>query len=208
MGVSLAGALALTWWLLPLGDDSGNEGSGISASTPAPQPSVVQTSTTATPQQSNDVGTKTLLTPDGIRTAIAALKKESGRNRFGSFLVYPEYASADMMVKGSDTAYDSYTYRLGEGVEQGIIKGSLSSGDQPVSLDDFNWDRLPALLAEADKKLKVDKPKYRYVSVRLPDVDDDTPARIAVYLSDEYSRVGFLEADPQGKVTEVNSADD
>lgn len=212
-GVSLVGALALTWWLLPLGDDAGNDGSGngalgTSTSTSTPQPSVSQTFTTATPQQSNDAETKTLLTPDGIRTAIAALKKESGRNRFGYFLVYPEYVSARMMVNGSDTAYDSYSYRLGTGAKKDIISGSLSSSEQPVSLDDFNWDRLPALIKEADKKLHVDKPKYRYVLVRLPDDVRDTQARIAVYLSDEYNRVGFLEADPQGKVTNVNAADD
>lgn len=211
-GVSLAGALALTWWLLPLGEDSGGTGSGAGPSTSttqsSSQPSGSRTTATATPQQSNTEQQTTLLTPDGIRTAIAALKKESGRNMFGDFTVYPDYASAYMMVNGSDSAYDMYTYRRGKGVEKGIISGSLPSGRLPVSLDDFNWDSLPALLESAEKKLNVDEPENRYVLLRQPDDVRDTPAGIAVYMSDAYGRGGYLEADTQGKETLVMPADD
>jgi serine/threonine protein kinase len=207
-GVSLAGALALTWWLLPLGEESGGKGSGAGPSTSSSQPAGARTTATATPRQSATEEHTTLLTPDGIRTAIAALKKESGRNMFGDLTVYPDYASAYMMVNGSDSAYDMYTYRRGKGVEKGIISGSLPSGRQPVSLDDFNWDRLPALLAAAEKKLNVDEPENRYLLLRQPDDLRDTPAGIAVYLSDSYGKGGYLEADPQGRETRVMPAED
>uniref|UniRef100_A0AAU1ZQJ6 non-specific serine/threonine protein kinase n=1 Tax=Streptomyces sp. NBC_00093 TaxID=2975649 RepID=A0AAU1ZQJ6_9ACTN len=204
-GTSLAAVLL--WWLLPLGGDSGDAASGAPTSTSPPGSSASQTIAAPDAEQSGGTQSTSLLTPDGIRSAIKALKEKSGRERFGSFTVYPDFASARMMVDGSDTKYDDYTYRPGEGVEKGTSAGTLSSSDQPVDLDIFNWDRLPALLAEADKKLNVDDPEYRYLLLRLPDTSRETPAEIAVYLSDAYG-AGFLEADTQGRVTDVSPAKD
>ena len=147
-----------------------------------------------------------MLTPDGIRAVIKAFKEETGRTMFGDFTVYPEYVSAELMVNGSNTKYDSYTYRAGQGVEKGIIKGALSGGERPVSLDDFNWDKVPALFEEAEKKLNVDDPKTRYLTVRQPNDVFDTPAGMAVYLSDAYNQSGYVEADINGKVTRVSPA--
>jgi hypothetical protein len=147
-----------------------------------------------------------MLTPNGIRTAIKAFKEETGRERFGDFTVYPDYVSAELMVNGSDLKYDSYTYRPGKGVEKGIISGTLGGGEQPVSLDGFNWDRLPALLREADQKLNIDDPDNRYLTVRQPNNIFDTPAGMAVYLTDSYGQAGYLEADTKGKVTNVSPA--
>ncbi|GAA3906680.1 hypothetical protein GCM10023084_68730 [Streptomyces lacrimifluminis] len=203
-GVSLAAALV--WWLLPVGGDSGDADAGASestTSTPAPQP------TTATPaaQQSKEARTATLLTPTGIRTAIKELEKATGRDRFGHFAVYEDYAIARLMVDGSNTKYDSYTYRRGEDVQKQIISGSLTGGDQPIGLAGFDWDKVPALLKEAEKKLNVDVPKLRYMLLKLPNDTFDTPAGLAVYLSDDYGS-GFLEADPRGRVTRVFPAED
>ncbi|MEU6375000.1 protein kinase [Streptomyces sp. NPDC046909] len=198
--LSLVGALALAWWLLPLGEDSGNAKAGGSPSTSATQPTVSQSS------PSSPAATGSLLTPDAIRTVIKALEKESGRDRFGDFTVYSDFVTAKLMVNGSDTRYDSYTYRPGEGVKEGLDKGTLSGGDQPVSLDGFNWDRIPALLKEADQKLNVEKPEYRYVMVRQPNSLRDTPAGLLVYLTDDYG-AGILETDIHGKVIDVSPAE-
>jgi hypothetical protein len=148
-----------------------------------------------------------MLTPDGIRTAIKAFKEETGRDTFGDFSVYPDFVSAQLMVKGSDKRYDSYTYRPGQGVEKGIIKGTLSGGEQPVNLDDFDWDKVPALLKEAEKKLNVPDPENRYLLVQQPNDIFDTPAGMAVYFTDEYSQSGYLTADPKGKVIRVYPAE-
>ncbi|TXS49314.1 serine/threonine protein kinase [Streptomyces sp. uw30] len=215
-GTSLAGALVLVWWLVPFGGGSGDSGGRTPSTTSAPNSTRSSTassgasSTAEAPaaQRSPDAQTAGLLTPDGIRTAIKALEEETGRDRFGDFTVYEDYVSAEVMVDGSDTKYDSYTYRPGRGVEQGIIKGSLSGGDQPVTLDGFNWDAVPALLAEADKKLNVENPDARYLMVRQPNDTFDTPAGLAVYLTDEYGQAGYLEADTKGKVTDVRPAGD
>ncbi|MFH0518413.1 protein kinase [Streptomyces sp. M41] len=216
-GTALAGVVALLWWLLPLGGDPGgsedpggsNKGAGSASSSSTSDKKPTDTPTDATPaaQQPKEADGASMLTPDRIRTAIEAIEKETGRDRFGDFSVYDDYVSANVMVKGSDTKYDSYTYRPGQGVEKGIISSALSGGDQPFTPDDFDWDRIPALLEEAQKKLNVDDPKLRYVLVNQPNDTFGTPAGMAVYLSDDYAS-GFLETDMKGKVTRVVPAED
>ncbi|MFG1664297.1 serine/threonine-protein kinase [Streptomyces sp. Y7] len=217
-GTSLAGALVLLWWLLPLGGgsgDSGDSGARSPSTTSASRPtssssgSSEGSSSAGAPaaQRSQDTDSAEVLTPEGIRAAIKALEKETGRNRYGDFSVYEDFVSADVMVDGSDTKYDSYTYYPGRGVEKGIIKSTLGGGEQPFTLEKFNWDAVPALLAEADKKLNVKNPDMRYILVKSDNSIFDTPAHLAVYLSDEYGDSGYLDATPQGKVTDVTPAD-
>ncbi|WP_033328633.1 serine/threonine-protein kinase [Streptomyces yerevanensis] len=200
-------AAVLVWVLLPGADKSGSSSSGDSPSGASARPSTGDTSTPTSPETKQE-RTTDLLTPDGIRTAIRAFKEETGSDQFGDFSVYPEYVSADVMVKGSRTRYDTYTYRVDRGVEKGIIKGTLPESEQPMSLDGFDWDEVPALLAEAEKKLKVNSVTSRYLLIRQPSDVFDTPAGMAVYLSNEYNEGGFLEADTDGKVTRVVPADE
>ncbi|MFJ9817404.1 serine/threonine-protein kinase [Streptomyces sp. NPDC101151] len=204
-GVALAGVLV--WTLLPDGDSPTTESSGSSpsGSSAAKSPSAVgSTARDVAPSPKGQTSTtKDLLTPAGIRTAINAFKKETGRTRFASLTVYPEYVSADLMVKGSDTKYDSYTYRPGQSVQKGIIKGTLRSGTTSVSLDGFDWDKVPSLMAEGRRKLKVDDADTRYLVLNLPDDVFDSPAGMSVYLSNAYGQTGYLQADPQGKVLKV-----
>ncbi|MFD9096850.1 protein kinase [Streptomyces collinus] len=207
-GVALAGVLV--WTQLP---DSGTHGSGSTASGssasggPASDrsPAGGSTGTGATPsaEDRTDTTTKNLLTPDGIRTVIRAFKKETGRDRYGSFTVYPGYILADLMVKGSDTAYDSYTYYVGRGVQKGISGGSLTSGKRPVKLDGFDWDKVPGLLSEAKRKLKVENVTSRYLVVNVPWDTFDEPAGMSVYLSNAYSQSGYIAATPKGKILRV-----
>ncbi|MGW1982508.1 protein kinase domain-containing protein [Streptomyces collinus] len=206
-GVALAGVLV--WTQLP---DSGTHGSGSTArgSSAAGGPATTRSpagdpaTTDATPSAEDRADTtKDLLTPDGIRGVIRAFRKETGRDRYGSFTVYPGYVSADLMVKGSDTAYDSYTYYVGRGVQKGIISNSLSGGEKPVRLDGFDWDKVPGLLAEARRKLKVDHVNTRYLVVNLPDDTFGDPAGMSVYLSNAYSQSGYIAATPKGKVLRV-----
>ncbi|MFG2606498.1 protein kinase [Streptomyces sp. NPDC048514] len=213
VGVALAGGLIANQW-----PDGGTRASG------APEPSGSTASTvrtpaqgahdgsatpaqgghdgSATPAENDTTGRTDLLTPAGIRTAVAALTKQTGRDRFGSLTVYPDYVSAELMVKGSDTKYDTFTYRAGQGVEKGIIRGSLIN-TTPVTLDGFHWDAVPALLREGGKKLKVDHVTTRYLVLNPPDTVFDTPAGMSVYLSNAYSQSGYLQADPEGRVLKV-----
>ncbi|GAA5707824.1 serine/threonine-protein kinase PknD [Streptomyces avermitilis] len=202
-GASLVGGLV--WRTLPGGQDGAAASPGASRETehaPAAPTTVTQKPT----DQESDSETTDLLTPAGIRASIKAIEKETGRDSFGDFSVYPDHVSASVMVEGSRTRYDTYTYRVDRGVEKGIIKGTLAGGRQPVSLKNFQWDMVPALLARAERALKVEKPTARYLLVRQPDNVFGTPAGMAVYLSNDYREGGYLEADTQGKVTKVMPA--
>ncbi|MCS0605515.1 serine/threonine protein kinase [Streptomyces sp. LP11] len=196
-GVALAGALV--WTLLPDGNTEVSAGTTQDTA----QPHSDSPKSTASPAGQERTGTTDLLTPDGIRTALAALKKATGRDRYGDLTVYPEYVSASMMVDGSDSKYDTYTYRPGQGVQKGIISNSLPSSDKPVSLDGFDWDAVPALLREARRKLNVDDADTRYLALDAPSTAFGTPAGMSVYLSNAYHQSGYLQADPKGKVLKV-----
>jgi hypothetical protein len=206
-GAVLAGGLI--WVALP-GGDGGDGGDGGAAAAPTggktqatQRKSPSPTGSTKTPATAASTN---LLTPENIRTVIAAFEKASGSDRFGSFLIYPDHASADMMVDGSRTRYVSYTYRPGAGAEEGIIKGTLSDSNTPVSLKNFRWDAVPALFARAAGELKVEDPTSRYLLMRKPDKVFGTPAGMAVYLSNEFGESGYLQADTQGKVEKVMPA--
>ncbi|MFJ6894274.1 serine/threonine-protein kinase [Streptomyces hokutonensis] len=203
VGVLLIGTLA--WKVLPNGND--NKGSTAS---PGGGGQTQQTTPTASASQSNAaVKTQDMLTPAGIRTAIKAFKEKTGSDRFADLSVYPGYVIAEVMVKGSQTKYTGYTYRSGTGFDEAFDdKGTVTDGDTPVKLDDFNWDAVPALLKRANKDLKVKDPTSRYLLLRLPSTNGgDTPAGMAIYLSDDYGSGGFLEANTQGTVTRVEPAD-
>ncbi|MEU1576812.1 protein kinase [Streptomyces collinus] len=204
----LAGVL--TWTLLPDGgqnDDAKAADPTASASTAAKDPASAPPRASRTASVPQADAKTDLLTPDGIRTAVKEIKAATGTDRACDLTVYPGYVSAEIMVKGSDTKYDNYTYRPGEGVRKGIISSALIGGERPFSLDDFDWDVLPSLLKRAEKDLNVQRPTLRYVLVRSADDTFGTPLGLAVYLADEHV-TGYLDADLKGKVTRVMPAQD
>ncbi|MFJ2512919.1 serine/threonine-protein kinase [Streptomyces sp. MAA16] len=204
----------IVWQALP-GDDGkdASASTGTDGRTSQPRPS-----TSATPSAGSDKGgasasprataspaagkgrTYGLLGPDGIRTALDAVREETGRTRFTDLTVYPEFVSVQAMVPGSKNRYDTYTYRPESGVTKGIISGSLSSGKKPSSLEEYDWDAVPALLAKAEKDLKVSKPTTRYLVLREAGNVFGTPAGMMIYLTNEYQEVGYLFADTKGKI--------
>ncbi|GGM96079.1 serine/threonine-protein kinase [Streptomyces fuscichromogenes] len=196
--VAVAGALV--WTNLP---DTDSHTSGSKGSTTAPATTSPSAGSTASPTAAPTAAATDLLTPQGIRTAVAAFEKQTGRDRFGKLTVYPEYVIAYLMVKGSDTAYDMYTYRVGQGVQKDIISSSLTGDETPVRLDGFDWDKVPALLAQARRQLKVPDPDSRYLVVDLPGNAFGDPAGMSVYLSNKYSQSGYLQTDAKGKVVRV-----
>ncbi|MFB7454871.1 protein kinase [Streptomyces sp. NPDC056194] len=203
----LAGLLA--WTLVPGFGGSKDQG----AQSPGPTTSGSRTGapsasrTADAPENTgDDIGepaAQNLLTPDGIRTALKALKEATGTNQVCDLTVYPEYVSAQVMVKGSKSRYDNWTYRPGSGAEKGIISGSVGPMDSPFSTDEFNWDVLPALLKRADKELNVKDISTRYLLVTGDDPTFGDPKHMSVYVSNAYTQGGRIEADPTGKVTKV-----
>ncbi|MFE4305923.1 serine/threonine-protein kinase [Streptomyces sp. NPDC056517] len=196
---------AMTWDWRP-----GDPGSGPSSAPPAQQGPVAQrpdaseeptSASTPSPSASKDVAPVkgSLLTPAGVRSAIAAIKEAAGGTMVTSFVVYPDYAIAESLVKGSTKRYDRYMYR-GEdaAVRQG--SGTAFPGSVPTDLNDFDWDALPALMKRADKELGVAEPTSRYLVMNPPSSIFGTKAGMSVYLSDTYGSA-YLQADAKGRVT-------
>ncbi|MEU3047338.1 serine/threonine-protein kinase [Streptomyces sp. NPDC006984] len=207
--VSVALTGALVWAFLPDGGDEdpgGAKGRGTVATgspgtsaTPGADPVDAEEQ----PEETTD-----LLTPDGIRTAVDALKEAAGTDRMSRLAVYPEHVSANVMVGDSKTRYDSWTYRPGQGAEKGIISGSVTSMESAFDVDDFDWDAVPALFARAEKELNVTDATSRYLLVEGDDPTFGDPQHMSAYLSNDYSEVGYLTADPKGKVTLVMPHED
>ncbi|MEV6020743.1 MULTISPECIES: protein kinase [unclassified Streptomyces] len=202
VGTVMAGVLV--WTLLPDGGDKDQgKGAGSPGASSSARTTTDPTRTASRPTPTPQADAKTdLLTPAGIRTAVKEIKAATGTNRACDLTVYPTYVLANVMVKGSDTKYDSYTYRPGQGAEKDIISSAITGGERPFSLDSFDWDVLPALLKRARKDLNVPRPTMRYVLVRPADDTFDTPLGLAVYLADDHV-TGYLNADLKGKVTRV-----
>ncbi|MBD0710812.1 serine or threonine protein kinase, partial [Streptomyces sp. CBMA291] len=140
-----------------------------------------------------------LLTPAGVRTAIAAVKEASGGTKVTGFVVYPEYAVAEALVKGSTKRFDRYLYRGGEAVvRQG--SGTAFPGSVPADLSSVDWDVLPALLKRAERELGVAEPTSRYVVLVPASTIAGNGLGIIVYLSDSYGSAS-LHADARGRVT-------
>ncbi|MFJ4868224.1 serine/threonine-protein kinase [Streptomyces sp. NPDC088757] len=171
-------------------------GSAAPSTTPAEEPAEEETA-----------GKLDLLTPDGVRAAIAAVEEASGGAKVSRFVVYPEYAIAEAMVKGSTKRYDQYMYRGGDvAVRQGP-GGTAFPGSVPVDLDTFAWDTLPTLLKRAEKELGVEDPTSRYLVVSPASTLTNTDAGMSVYLSGAYGSA-YLAADAKGRVTATHPLED
>lgn len=203
----------LVWTLLPDGSDDPKD-QGVKSPNPvAGSRSPAPTDTAGVPAGSDgsedaadsgeDATEADLLTPDGIRSAVAALKAETGTDRMCRLVVYPEYVSAEVMADGSKTRYDSWTYRPGEGAQKGIISGSVSPVESPFSAEDFDWDAVPALFERAERELNVKDITTRYLVVEGADPTFGDPMGMSAYLSNKHSQTGYLTADHTGKVTKV-----
>ncbi|GAA3182154.1 serine/threonine-protein kinase [Nonomuraea roseoviolacea] len=164
--------------------------------------------TTSTPTRTNPRPAKTkpaeentkeagdLLSPTGVRTAIAALEKASGSKLFTGFTLYKEYAIAQVAVP-EKKGYDTYTYRDGHVTR--TVGGSLSSDTKPFAARSFDWDALPKLRVYADRRLGIKKPTSHYVIAQGAWVFANNQPVILYYVGDDYG-TGYLAADKNGKV--------
>ncbi|KJY29533.1 serine/threonine-protein kinase, partial [Streptomyces sp. NRRL S-495] len=118
------------------------------APTAKPSPSAPKTTAPA----------KDLLTPDGVRTVVAAITAQSGTTKVKRLSVYPEYASAQVPT-ADGRGYDWYDYRNGNVAKR--VGGSMGN-DKPVDLAQYDWDTVPALLKKANETLNVKNPTSRY----------------------------------------------
>ncbi|MEV4366176.1 protein kinase [Nonomuraea sp. NPDC049637] len=197
------GALAVTgvlvYTLLP-----GVRGAEEPTQPDTPQITPVETTDVEEPKASEEPEPQpeNLLTADGIRAAIKALKPVMGGTKVVRMVVYPTHISADAPVKGDPAVYDRYAYRDGRATREGT--GSTIR-TPAVDLAKYNWDALPGLFKKAESVLGVRKPTARYLIVDPNFVFTSTKQVLLVYLSDAY-RTGYLVADPQGRVLKTYPA--
>ncbi|WP_435599245.1 protein kinase domain-containing protein [Streptomyces anulatus] len=143
-----------------------------------------------------------LLTPEGARAAIKALKPVMGGTKVTDFTLYDEHASAQAPLKSNAALYDRFSYRDGR-AKNDDMGGTLTSGSTTIDLNSVDWDVLPALLKTADKTLNIDEPESRYVIVDpASPFHEDRPV-LRVYVSDSHGGA-FLTAELDGRVIERN----
>ncbi|WP_405862081.1 protein kinase domain-containing protein [Streptomyces sp. NBC_00090] len=189
---------AMTWDWRPGEPKSGPSSAAPSQRGPAAQRPAP--STAPAPGKTSAPKQLDLLTPAGIKAAVNAVHAATNGAKVTGFVVYPDYAVAESLVKGSTKRYDRYVYR-GEdvAVRQGP-GGTAFPGAVPVDLDAFDWDALPALMKRADKELGIDIPTSRYLVITPASTLLGSDAGLSLYLHDTYG-VAYLTADTNGRVT-------
>ncbi|MFF3530110.1 protein kinase [Streptomyces rubiginosohelvolus] len=167
---------------------------------PAPTPDPIADGSDE--QDVPEAGAANLLTPDGARTAIEALKPLMGGTKVTDFTLYGEHASAEAPLKSNAALYDRFSYRDGR-AKNDDMGGTLMSGSTTVDLDSVDWDALPALLKAAEKTLNVEDPESSYVIVDPSSPFHDDRPVLRVYVSDSHGGA-FLTAELDGRVIEKN----
>ncbi|SNB64430.1 MULTISPECIES: serine/threonine-protein kinase [unclassified Streptomyces] len=170
----------------------------VSASAPAPDP----VADGPDEQDEPEAEAVNLLTPDGARTAIEALKPLMGGTKVTDFTLYGEHASAEAPLKSNAALYDRFSYRDGR-AKNDDMGGTLTSGSTTIDLNSVDWDALPALLKTAEKTLNVDDPESSYVIVDPSSPFHDDRPVVRVYVSDSHGGA-FLTAELDGRVIEKN----
>ncbi|MEU8100224.1 protein kinase domain-containing protein [Streptomyces rubiginosohelvolus] len=170
---------------------------------PAPTPDPIADGSDGSDEQdAPEAETANLLTPDGARTAIEALKPLMGGTKVTDFTLYGEHASAEAPLKSNAALYDRFSYRDGR-AKNDDMGGTLMSGSTTVDLDSIDWDALPALLKTAEKTLNVEDPESSYVIVDPSSPFHDDRPVLRVYVSDAHGGA-FLTAELDGRVIEKN----
>ncbi|GLV96701.1 serine/threonine-protein kinase [Streptomyces lavendulae] len=174
---------------------AGSTPSGPGPAAPAPGPR-----TSAPASQAATAPKGTLLTPDRIRTALAALKQQTGTTTFAKMTVYDEYVIASVPTAAGAETLDQWEYRGGS-VRRTGPAGTVKDGDPLIDMAAVGWDTLPALLETSTREIGLQKPSSRYVIVD-PWMMDQVPC-MRTYLSDEYGRGGYVLAGTDGQVKKV-----
>ncbi|MEU9304170.1 serine/threonine-protein kinase [Streptomyces sp. NPDC048269] len=201
--VLAAGAVGVATWL-PDGTHAGRDTKGGPvASTPGASAASAPASVTpeakaAAPKATAPQGS--LLTPANIRTALAALKQQTGTTTFVDLRIYDAYVIASVPTAPGARTVDSWQYRDG-GVTRTGPAGTVKDRAPLIDMAKVEWDTLPALLEQAKQDLGVANPTSRYVIVE-PWMMDQSPS-MRPYLSDEYGQGGYVLAGTDGKVRKV-----
>ncbi|MFF4342230.1 serine/threonine-protein kinase [Kitasatospora sp. NPDC001540] len=140
-----------------------------------------------------------LLTPDGARGMVDAIRSSTGGATVVELVVQPQFATAKVLTKDDPRHYDNVTYRYGKVTR--TTGGLTGDKDKPVDLQKIDWNQVPAVMATAQDKLGVPAPKSRYLIITYGWFADEITVRY--YLADDYGGGGYLTAGATGKVLKV-----
>ncbi|WP_030719461.1 serine/threonine-protein kinase [Streptomyces sp. NRRL F-2580] len=193
--------------LLPDGNSGGDDAKGGAATHPAVAISATppgrDASSAPAPKasaQKADAPRGSMMTPENIRTALEAFKKETGTTTFVDMTLYDGYILASIPTAAGAETVDSWQYRDGAASRTGP-DGTVEEGEPLIDMATVNWDALPGMLEQSKKDLKVEKPTSRHVIVD-PWMMDQVPS-IRTYLSDEYGRGGYILWKTDGSLRKV-----
>ncbi|WP_404953095.1 serine/threonine-protein kinase [Streptomyces sp. 147326] len=193
--------------LLPDGNSGGDDAKGGAASSPAvatpAAPSVRDASSAPSPKgsaQKADAPRGSMMTPENVRTALDAFKKQAGTTTFVDMTLYDGYILASIPTAAGAETVDSWQYRDGAASRTGP-DGTVEEGEPLIDMATVNWDALPGMLEQSKKDLKIEKPTSRHVIVD-PWMMDQVPS-IRTYLSDEYGRGGYVLWKTDGSLRKV-----
>ncbi|MEV1063488.1 serine/threonine-protein kinase [Streptomyces sp. NPDC050263] len=206
VATALTGTLA--WSLLSqTRTDDKSSGSGSTASASVSSGAKATSGSSGASSDGVSAEKADLLNADGVKRAVAKLTAAMGTTKVTSFVVYGEYAMANVPVVGHPKLYDRYTYRGGEVAVKDGPGGTIMTGAVPVDLGIYDWDAVPALLAKADSTLNIADPTARYLSISPASTVFDSDPSMSVYMSDDYGSA-WIEADVHGRVIETHPRDD
>ncbi|MFF0631978.1 protein kinase [Nocardia sp. NPDC004151] len=200
VGLAVAVAAAIALWPSPDSQGGSSLPTGQADPTDIILSSGAALPTIIAPTTAKGAPAVDLLTPDGVRKAIAALEKVSGGKQFTETTIYPEHVSSGAPVVNQPNHYDNFSYRDGAAKRDGV-GGQLT--EQTIDLSSINWDILPGLLAEAGQRLKVPNPTTRYIIVDADGTFSDGRQVLRVYLSTEYGDGGYVSASLDGTILKV-----
>ncbi|MGV9837508.1 protein kinase domain-containing protein [Nocardia niigatensis] len=194
VAAAVVAAIAL-WPSSGGGQGMSGQPTGLVQPTGIPLSGVIPPTVIAPTTAKGDAATD-LLTPDGVRKAIAALEKVAGGKQFIETDIYPEHISTGAPVQNQPKLYDQFSYR--KGVAQRDGAGSELK-TPTIDLSAINWDLLPGLLAAAAQQLNVPTPTSRYVKVDPAWTFNNKQPTLLIYLIDDYGGA-YLAAGLDGTI--------
>ncbi|MGY2062709.1 hypothetical protein ACW9HQ_48150, partial [Nocardia gipuzkoensis] len=138
--------------------DAGDGNQPTTAYAPGPTAGNPATASAGAPAPTAAGEPSNLLTPEGMRAAVAALEKATGSKQFTETTIYPAYVNTGAPVPGQPGLFDRFGYRNGTATRSGA-GGQLS--DPTIALGTIDWSVLPTLFTAADQRLGIAHPTSR-----------------------------------------------
>ncbi len=136
-----------------------------------------------------------LLTEKGLTDLITAVRKKFGSTLVSRAVIYPEYASFTLPIKGNLRHTQDWSFRTG--FDKSIINGNRSEDDPLIDLDKVDISALIGWVKKSQTELNVKDVTTTYL---VFDERDNGPG-MSVYVSNEFSDLGYVSMKLDGTVT-------